>query len=380
MSWSWIATVPDSGPLGPLATTFARRELGEEREPGPAALLALARAVDRFASRPATPTEEAAFLEGAGSFLGLVLLAVVGGRHVERAGVHRLRLGEAGFFDPFASIEAALETEPAKAALVDAVARAEAEARGQGPIARVALAFARALAERRADLTITDRFDQRVYLGETEVDLARAIGATEGESDAAVASAARKLVDMLPGGVASEVGAEEACERLHPRLVGPRFDLAVTTAPIALDLRVAWVLAYEGRARFVTDRDLARWSMSAREVADHAVRNLAAKSDRARLARVDTAHGPWIVARSGDGHDSARLLLPALSEILAPELGSPCVVAVPHRDALFACADEPSLIESLRARAAEDHARAPHGITPRLYRLAASGAIAAIES
>jgi len=375
VAWTWIASVRDAGPLAPKASAFADQELGDEQSPGTPALLALGRAIDRFAARTVSPAIESRFVEGAGSFLGVVLLAHLGGTHVERGGVHRVRLGRAGFFDPFRAIEAALETDPARAALVDAVARAEAEAHDTGPIARVAIAFERCLEELRADLTITDRFERSIFLSEIEVDLSRAISATEGESDAAVAGAARKLVDMLPGGATVDVGAEEARLRLLPRLLGPRFELPVVADCIADELRVAWVLSYEGRARFVTARDLERWSMSTFDVSRYALANLAARSDRARLARVDTDHGPWIVARSGDGLDSARLLLPALAETLSPEVGSPCVVAVPHRDALFACADEPPLIAALAARTRDDHARAPHGVTPNVYRLGTNGSI-----
>lgn len=378
MSWAWITSVRSAGPLLAAADAFANREIVEDRGSGTPALVSLGKAIDAFARAPHTPAEDGAFVEGAGAFLAVVLLGHIGGAHVARKGVHRVRLGQAGFFDPFGAIELALETDPARAALIDLVAMAEREASGKGPIARTAIAFERALAELRADLAITDRFDRCVFLGDIEVDLARVIGATEGESDAAVAGAVRKLVDMLPGGAGAEVTAQDAIARLFPRLVGPSFDLPVSSLPIADELRVAWVIAYEGRARFVTDRDLSRWEMRAEEVALHALRNLAARSDRARLARVDTEQGPWVVARSGDGYDSARLLLPALAETLAPEVGLPCIVAVPHRDALMACRDAPELVRSFRERVADDYARAPHGISSRLYRLSASGRLEAI--
>jgi uncharacterized protein YtpQ (UPF0354 family) len=380
VSWAWIANVRGGGALAPIATAFARRELGEkDAPPGPAALLALAGAIDRFATRTSPPAEESAFVEGAGAFLGVVLVAHLGGAHVARDGVHRVRLGTAGFFDPFAAIESALETEPAKAALVDSVAEAEREARGEGAIARVGIALQRALAELRDELSITDRFDRRVWVGDVEVDLSRAIAATEGESAAAVDAAVRKLVAMLPGGAGAEITREEAEVRVFPRVVGATFDLPVLSRPIAGDLRVAWVLAFEGRARFVTERDRERWSMPVDAIADRAIRNLAARSDRARLARVDTDRGPFVVARSGDGHDSARILLPALAETLAPDLGSPCLVAIPHRDALIACADEPEIGRVLAGRAAEDHARAPHGISARVFRLSGAGRLEAAQ-
>jgi len=46
------------------------------------------------------------------------------------------------------------------------------------------------------------------------------------------------------------------------------------------------------------------------------------------------------------------------------------VVAVPHRDILLAAPEAPpELVAALRARAAEDFARAPHPITAALFRV-----------
>ncbi|MFO0681336.1 MAG: hypothetical protein U0234_04755 [Sandaracinus sp.] len=375
--WRWIDEVPDAGPLAKAARTFAARELGGEGVPaGKDALVLLARAIDRHAGGPARPAEDAAFVEGAGAFLGLVLIARLGGGHACRDGVHRVRLGPAGFVDPFGAIEEALETEPARAALVDAVARAEAEAAGRGAIARVALAFERVLAEVRPELRITDRFERRLWIDETEIDLGRAISAAEGESEATLQAVVKKLVDMLPGGAGVDVPFAEARARVLPRLVGPRFEPEVAAQRVAGELRVAWVLAYEGRARFVTPRDLARWGCSIETLASCALSNLAERSAKARFARIETPEGPIVMARTGDGHDSARLLLPGLPGTLAPELELPCLVAVPHRDALFACADRPPLARALAARVAEDCARAPHGISAQIYRLGADGSIA----
>jgi hypothetical protein len=50
--------------------------------------------------------------------------------------------------------------------------------------------------------------------------------------------------------------------------------------------------------------------------------------------------------------------------VLGPELGEAFAVAVPHRDALLACPlDSPRSLESLRAAAAREHARASHAIS-----------------
>jgi hypothetical protein len=114
--------------------------------------------------------------------------------------------------------------------------------------------------------------------------------------------------------------------------------------------------------------ELDRWAVSPADALALALENLAARSASARFARVDTTFGPLVVARSGDGLDGARLLLPTLHAVLAPELGSPFLAAAPHRDALWACAREPaSLRAAFAERVREDAARAPHRIGDGLF-------------
>ncbi|MEZ4335273.1 MAG: hypothetical protein R3B82_01480 [Sandaracinaceae bacterium] len=100
-----------------------------------------------------------------------------------------------------------------------------------------------------------------------------------------------------------------------------------------------------------------------------AIENLADRSAGARFGTVDTEGGPIVFARTGDGLDAARILLPTLHAVLAPELGDAFLAAIPHRDVLLACADTPRLREALLARARDDAARAPHRITDRLFRV-----------
>jgi len=88
---------------------------------------------------------------------------------------------------------------------------------------------------------------------------------------------------------------------------------------------------------------------------------------------VDTDAGPLVVARTGDGLDAARLLLPTLPDVLRPELGDAVVAAIPHRDVLYACPRADAPIEALAARAADASARAPHPITARLFDLSPRG-------
>jgi hypothetical protein len=380
----WLAAMDQLGPLLPAAVRFLAREgaSGAALERGAPTLAWLSRRIDAFGQRDVSAREEAEFVEGAGSVLAAVLVDHAGlGAHVARDGVHRVRLGTHGFFDPFQAIETALASDSARAALVTEVARAEAEAAGRGGFGRVLAAFERVLAELRPDLAVDDRFESRVWLSRlesdgdpksapVEVDLARVVTVSEGQSDGAVEQAVKKLVAMLPGAAPPPVDREDAIARLLPRVVGPRFALegGLFAQPLPHGMRLCLVLAYDGRARFVRAEELARWGLDADEAMRLAIEHLALRSSRARFGRIETIDGPVVFARTGDGLDSARLVLPGLVDVLGPELGEPFVAAVPHRDALLACrVDAPRSLEAMMERVVDDHARAPHRISDKPF-------------
>ncbi|MBX7195304.1 MAG: hypothetical protein K1X94_24830, partial [Sandaracinaceae bacterium] len=351
-------------------------------ERGAPTLAWLSRRIDTFAERDVSAREEAEFVEGAGALLAAVLVDHVGlGAHAERDGVHRLRLGTHGFFDPFQAIETALASSSARAALVQEVARAEAEASGVAGHGRVSQAFEKVLSDVRPDLAIDARFEGRLWLSTldsasdpesapVEVDLARVVALADGQSDASVEVAVKKLVAMLPGGAAPGIDRDDAIARLLPRVVGAHFDLRDTLFARSLPngTRLCLTLAYDGRARFVRSRELPEWLLEPDEAVLLSLENLAKRSVRARFARIETFDGPVVFARTGDGLDSARIVLPGLVDVLAPELGEPFVAAVPHRDVLYACrSDAPRSFDEMMARVADDFAKAPHRISDKPF-------------
>lgn len=380
---AWLTQKDELGPLLPAATRFLAREGGSSSlERGASTLAWLARRIDTFSQRDVSAREEAEFVEGAGALLAAVLVDHVGlGAHVERDGVHRIRIGTHGFFDPFTAIETALASSSARVALVAEVARAEAEAAGSAGHGRVSRAFEQVLADVRPDLSVDDRFEGRLWLSTldsasdpesspVEVDLARVIQLAEGQSDASVENAVKKLVSMLPGGAAPGIDRHDAITRLLPRVVGPGFDLRETlfARPLPNGARLCLALAYDGRSRFVRDAELPSWTLEPDEAVRIALENLAKRSTRARFGRIETFDGPVIFARTGDGLDSARIVLPGLVDVLEADLGEPFVACVPHRDALFACrADAPLSMEAMMARVTDDHAKAPHRITDKPF-------------
>jgi len=379
----WLVSKDELGPLLPAAVRFLAREgANASLERGASTLAWLARRIDTFAQRDVSAREESEFVEGAGALLAAVLVDHVGlGAHVARDGVHRIRLGTHGFFDPFQAVETALASSSARTALVVEVARAEAEAAGIAGHGRVSRAFESVLADVRPDLAIDDHFEGRLWLSTldsasdpesspVEVDLARVIQLAEGQSDTSVENAVKKLVSMLPGGAQPGLDRDDAIARLLPRVVGPAFDLRETlfARPLPNGARLCLTLAYDDRARFVRESELAPWTLDPDEAVRIALENLSKRSTRARFGRIETFDGPVIFARTGDGLDSARIVLPGLVDVLGGELGEPFVACVPHRDALIACrADAPLSMEAMMARVNEDHAKAPHRITDKPF-------------
>lgn len=351
-------------------------------------MLALSRAVAQLDDED----DERLFVELAGSYLAVLLCDALGrGKHVARGGKHRVDLGVASF-DPFGALERVLAADDATRALAEEVSRAEAEAAGIGPAARVAREVERQLRARFSRINVLDRFDHTLTLevdgDSVELDLARLVRATSGESASNVQRAVEKFLSAMPGmadgasawGDAKDsilprpLGAqmiaglpERSALSLHPLLAGPK----QLGAP-----ELGFVLRGERRARYVQAREVHGWDVTAAQLRAAAIENLAARSENAKLACTDTEHGPIVVAKSGDGLDAARVVLPGLIDVLGPELGVPFAVAIPHRDTLLACPlDAPKAVAHLRKTAAGQAARAPHAISKDVLQLDRDGSL-----
>ena len=393
MSEGWIDAIEErSGPLAAAARELIDWRLSGdgEFEPGREGIRQLAETVEAFCyDQEALESDDQRFVEGAGALLGVLLLEHLGGEYRGRESRHRVALGEHGFFDPFGAIDAALDADDPLAELRRQVAMAEAEARGEGPIGRVIGAFSACLWESRPQLQIEDQFELELNLSdEIEVDLRRVAESTEGQSRDAVTQAAAKLVAMLPGGDSDGrfVAWEEASERLIPRLVSAAFldELHSSTEtrgelfarPLGHDVCLTLLLSYQDRSRFVRVDEVEAWGVGSEGVQMAGLKKLAARSLQARFGEVETARGSILVARTGDGLDSARLLLPGLYAVLAESLEPPFVAAIPHRDALLACsAADPAILEGFLAKVEEDVARAPHAISAALFEVTERGVV-----
>lgn len=331
----------------------------------------LARAIAAFRASPAA--DDRAFVEGAGACLGLLLLDQLGGGAFEQT----LRLGAYGSVDPFGAIEAVLDAADPRTELATRIREAEREARGDGSRSRVFVAFAAELERSRPGLAIARIGHDSVWLdGNVEVDLRRVVSATAGLDPDAVDAQVKRLVDLVPSAESVRDAPPLALEEIVPRLVARSFiegfeqqNTRLAHRALTSGVLVAFVLVLRDRARYLRADELARQPA----IPAHAIRNLAARSGTARFDRLETPEGPLVVGCTGDGHDAARLLLPALHEVLAVEVGTPFLVAVPHRDCLLAAPRDSRAERALTARVRAAHARAPHAISAEIFEIGPAG-------
>jgi len=391
--WITASLRQRSGALAPAAESFLDGWLGQDAPQyrgGRDGLVALCKQLEHFMYRRDVDEEsERRFVEGAGALLGVLLIDYIGdASHAAEGNVHRVRLGESGFFDPFAAVDRALDAPCIRSELAREIELAEAEARSAGPISRVVSSLRSLLASERPDFEIEEQFECKLRLRHRtlddtlELDLKRAVDSTRDQGRHAVDNIARRLLSLLPGAPDSELELADVKVRMLPRLqradavrdLSAQGQSVLLTRPLSDELVVALLVEYQGRARYVRTREVEGWGMAVDETFALAMENLRARSERARIVREPVDDGATFIARTGDGRDSARVLLPELYAELAERVGPDLCVAVPHRDTFFVCdGSKPTLVQHLAQRAAEDAARAPHALSARVHRLTAQG-------
>ncbi|HEX5660094.1 MAG TPA: hypothetical protein VFX59_23020 [Polyangiales bacterium] len=356
-----------AGALVPVAEKFLD---GRELARGPDGLIALCAHMEDWLERDDVDEEgERRFVEQAGAMLGMLLIDHVGDAgHVARNGTHRVRLGRYGFFDPFSAVDRALDASDVRRALARQIVVAEAESQARGPLSRLVGALMTALQEQRPDLHLVEQFEHTLWLradGEPfELDLKRAVESTRDQGLDAVHAVVAKLLAMLPGATASE---GLALDQLVPRIA--RLDALLPglfARPLSEELVVALMVEERGRARYLRTNEVDEHP----EAYELALRNLRQHSEQARIATIETEHGPLWIARTGDGRDSARVLLASLHEELRARIGPRVLLGIPHRDTFYACdARNGPLAHELATRTAHDFERAPHQLSARAFTL-----------
>ena len=397
---SWLDELEErAGPLHAAARAFCTAYGIDWAADGVAAAEALGRAVDAFCHQQEDedPHQEDRFLEGAGAYLGLLVLHAHGGPgHVSHAGRHRVLLGAHGTFDPFAAIDAALDAEEPLLSLADSLTLAESEAADSGPISSVVAALAAALLRARPDERVARRFELEIELLDgTQIDLRRVAASSSwprSPSDTLrLARDMERLVDMLPqrrGHAPLEAPsmtpeqARECLTRVLPRPVPVTFarelpeGVALATERLGDDVLLAFVEQHAGRARFLRMDELGHLGGLA-VVRAAALRNLRARSERMRFEPLQVGSCTWLAGKSGDGLDAARVVLSEAHARARALLPSAAVAVIPHRDTiLFGPAED---AEALTTYARDLMARAPHPISATPLRLPAADAASTLD-
>ena len=377
MGVDWLNTLEDvGGRLVPAARAFVDSQHPPLPGTGATGVRWLADQLDDFIDRDTEGGDDDRFVEGAGAVLGLLLIDHLGGRTRERDGCHRVQLGRFGWFDPFGTIQEALDAEDPRRCLSEYLLIAEREAAENGPVSRVVRVFADTLHRERPDLDIESQFELTVDLNNgASVDLARLERVARDQDDDAATEAARRIVSMLPGANApEETRWNEAATRLLPRLVSKSFlaslpgEQALYTDDVGADVHLALQLRYGTRARYVRSAEVDSWMLERAATRQQAIENLAAKSRSLRLQRVT----PEILrVRQGDGLDGARLLLPDLAARLAQLEPGTWIASAPHRDVLLLARG--GAIEELCKRAEDAARRAPHPVSAAIFAITPQG-------
>jgi hypothetical protein len=377
MGADWLQALEEvGGRLVPAARAFidARRSPTPGR--GTAGVRWLADQLEDHLDRRTDPGDDDRFVEGSGAFLGLLLIEHWGGRAMQREGCHRVQLGHFGWFDPFVAIEEALNVEDPRACLSQYLSVAEREASDDGPISRVARAFAEVLQRERPDLQIASQFELTLELSNgASVDLSRLERVARDQHEDATAEAARRIISMLPGtDKREEVLWGEAAPRLLPRLVSEHFlvslpvEQALYADAIGADVHLALQLRYGTRARYVRHAEVESWGIDRKAARQQAIENLDARSRSLRLEQLDEG---ILCIRQGDGLDGARLLLSDLSARLARFEQGEWIATAPHRDVLMVGTGQ--AIDALAKRAEDAARRAPHPVSAALFLITPQG-------
>lgn len=375
MTSNWLTRIPASAyPFRDVVTRAGWLDLPN----GSDGIAFIANALDKHSRDLQSTKDDAVVVEEIGAALALVLLDRFGGECQKTADSSCIRLGSYGFIEPFAAIETALDSASPRRTLVEWLRRAETEAAGTGPISRVWTALAsrlQALQNAALCLSATAPNAHTATLSDgTEIDLTAVLRATQGESLGAVDAAVERLVQAVAlQGQTSIVKWPEASTRLLPRIVGDAFDAELQGRAnlhahvLCSGLRLAFVLAFEGKAKFVRDEEVAEWGSP--DLRETALTNLAARTGPRDFTARD---GLWVLS-SRDGLDAARILLQSTQEKLRANAAT--LFALPHRDVLVAAPREHR--SQLAHHARDEASRAPHAICNGVFELTHEGFAAA---
>ena len=326
-----------------------------------------------------TPHEAERLSLAAGSFLGCLVIERVGGAwRAEEGGWVVAGIGPRNYtFDPFEPTHLLLAGR-GEVSLAAELHSLREDARGYGPRTRFETLFedtfrrvtGREPGERSRGFSYRVGPDEWVFLHNI---YRRALG-EPGDWPAEIENFVRKLEGASLEKEALERDVES---RILPTLRNRDRKAAVDASryvelAIVDDLVLAFALDHLRSMAFLTEAQAARFGLDAATLRRTALANLGARNFG---FQVDAARGV-VTVQENDGYDAARVLLPGFAAAVADILGPEVHIALPHRDLLVAYDRRSPHVASVLAEVTALCRSKPYALSPRPYRLLASGELA----
>lgn len=166
--------------------------------------------------------------------------------------------------------------------------------------------------------------------------------------------------------------------QLMPEEYGQKFqdDRALVSRPFIPGVATAVVIDGAKGYRYVRKIDLAQWKIGVDALFEQALKNLDAKSKKAKL---EGSRGPdkFLAFEEKDGYDAARLLLPWVRAEAAKLLGEPFLASIPNRDFLILWSAENSaqFQKFTRQKARDDFKAQPYPLSAAALRVWRDGRV-----
>jgi uncharacterized protein YtpQ (UPF0354 family) len=141
-----------------------------------------------------------------------------------------------------------------------------------------------------------------------------------------------------------------------------------------VDVLICYVLRDKKVFRFLTGWDVNRWGITATELHDRAIENLARLPWPKRLeGSRQQDGGRVIVVATDDDMASSRILHPDLHRLFSGPLGSPFWAGIPDRSTLVTFSDRRNLKRRMQRALRKDHRASAYSITPSPFLVTPDG-------
>ena len=146
------------------------------------------------------------------------------------------------------------------------------------------------------------------------------------------------------------------------------------TFPFTDEVEIAVVVDLPQAYYYVKEADSERWNVTSDEIYRQALSNL---GDASVELEIQGSEGPerLLAIATGDGYDAARVLLPAVRELAAEQLGEPCYAGIPNRDflILWSRSNSNEFHRLTRDQIRSDHQSQPYPLTADIFLVTRKG-------